>query len=181
MIPRPAKLSELGGLFVGGSSMRIPETAYKLFVWGGAAVVGAAFLLWLSEIIVGLVLIVSVLYTAIHLLTRFGEWYTGTYVSDDRVTRAPSVLRSSPHRRADPSVRPQRPAMTPSDQDLSGTPDEATWQPDWQLDAARAQELDDYYRDDEWEAEESRQQAAEEAMDGAAEGLGRGEDEDGRW
>ena len=133
--------------------MRLPETAYRLFVWGAAAVLGAAVLLWLSEIIVGLVLIVSVLYTAIHLLTRFGEWYTETYVSDDRATRAPSgLLRSSSAVVADPIVPPHDPAMTPSDQDLSGVPEnEVRWQPDWQLDdAARAladQELDNYYRE----------------------------------
>ena len=71
--------------------------------------------------------------------------------------------------------------------------DEARWQPDWQVDeAAREQDLDDYYReladegrgcaaDYDGETEGSQLQALEEAMDGAPDGLGMGEDEDGRW
>ena len=176
--------------------MRVPETAYGLFVWSAAAAVGAALLLWLWEILVGLVLVGSVLYAAIHLLIRFGKWYTDTHVSDNRAP--PSVsLRSPSTAVPSPTLSPRGPAMTPDEPDLSGVPeDEARWQPDTQLDdAARAladQELDNYYRDladerhgcavdRELEAEESRLQAAEEAMDGAAEGLGTGEDEDGRW
>ena len=178
--------------------MFVRETAYKLFVWSAAAVVGAAFLLWLPEFLVGLVLVGSVLYTAIHLLARFGEWYTDTYISDDRATRTPSVsLRSRSIAVPDPTPRPSGPAMTSGDQDFSGVPeDEAGWQPDWRLDdAAHAladQDLDDYYReladdgrgcaaDYEWEREESQLQALEEARDGVPEGLGMGEDEDGRW
>ena len=178
--------------------MRVHETAYMLFVWGAAIVVGVAFLLWLSEIVVGLVLILSVLYTAVHLLTRFGEWYTDTHAGDDRATRTPSISLRSPARAVpDLTPAPRGPAMTPVDQDLpGGQEDDAAWEPDWQLDdAARAvadQDLDDYYReladdgrgcaaDHEWETEESRLRALEEAMDGAPEGLGAGDDEDGRW
>ena len=175
------------------------ETAYKLFVWSAATVVGVAFLFWLSEILAGLVLVGSVLYTAIHLLTRFGEWYTDTYASDDRVTRTPSVSLRSPSSAVPDRIRrcPRVVRPTPGDEDLSCVPeDEAGWQPDWQLDAAaRAladQDLDDYYReladegrgcaaDYEWETEESQLQALEETMDSAPEGLGMGEDEDGRW
>ena len=90
--------------------------------------------------------------------------------------------------------------MTPGEQDLHAVrEDEARWQPDWQLDDAALQryaladqDLDDYYReladekrgcaaDYNGEAEESQLQALKEAMDGAPEGLGTGEDEDGRW
>ena len=67
--------------------MRVSETAYRFFVWSAATVVGVAFLLWLSEIFVSLVVIGSILYTAVRLLTRFGE----SYVSDDRATRTPPV------------------------------------------------------------------------------------------
>ena len=181
--------------------MRVSETAYKFFVWSAATVVGVAFLLWLSEIFVGLVVIGSILYTAVHLLTRFGEWYGESYVSDDRATRTPPVaLRSSSIAVPDPKLSPRGPAMTPGEQDLHAVrEDEARWQPDWQLDdvalqrsALADQDLDDYYReladekracaaDYEEEAAESQLQALKEAMDGAPEGLGTGEDEGGRW
>ena len=51
--------------------MRVSETAYKFFVWSAVTVVGVAFLLWLSEIFVGLVVIGSILYTAVQV--RSGE------------------------------------------------------------------------------------------------------------
>ena len=184
--------------------MRVSETAHKFFVWSAATVVGVAFLLWLSEIFVGLVVIGSILYTAVHLLThplhRFGEWYGESYVSDDRAARTPPVaLRSPSITVPDPKVAPRGPVMTIGEQDLHPVrKDEARWQPDWQLDdgalqryALADQDLDDYYReladeergcaaDYEWQAEESQLQALEEA-NGAPEGLGTGEDEDGRW
>ena len=181
--------------------MRVSETAYKFIVWSAATVVGVAFLLWFSEIFVGLVVIGSILYTAVHLLTGFGEWYGESYVSDDRATRTqPVALRSSSIAVPDTKLSPRGPAMTPGEQDLHAVrEDEARWQPDWQLDdvalqrsALADQDLDDYYReladekrgcaaDYEGEAAESHLQALKEAMDGAPEGLGTGEDEGGRW
>ncbi|MCY4600696.1 MAG: hypothetical protein OXF27_12360 [Acidobacteria bacterium] len=181
--------------------MHISETAYKFFVWSASTVVGLAFLLWLSEIFVGLVVIGSILYTAVHLLTRFGEWYAESYGSDDRATRNPPVApRSTLITTPDPKLPPPGLAVTLGEQDHHAVrEDEARWQPAWQFDDAALhsssladQDPDDYYGElahderrcaanDEWETEESQLQALEEEMDGAPEGLGVGDDEDGRW
>ena len=61
------------------------------------AVVGIVVLGWFwenREAIVGLVVIGSVLYTAVHLLTRFGEWYTGTHDSDARAASRHGPFRA---------------------------------------------------------------------------------------
>ena len=158
--------------------MQVRDTVYKLVVWSGVAIVGAAFLLWLSEILIGLILVGSVLYTAIHLLTRFGEWYADTFVSNDRAPRTPLVSSPSPSVAVrDPTSPARDHAVGPGDEDFPSVPeDEAGWQPVWQVDdAARAQadqDLDGYYReladegrgcaaDYEWEPEESQLEAAE--------------------
>ena len=151
---------------------------HRWFVWSTTAVIGIAFLLWLSDILVGLVVVVGILYAAVHLISRSGT-ATGKDPSPDGRDTANGTLSRA-------SRTPPRSTLDILDSGTNGKDedDDDYFQRQAQADA----EIDAYYAG---LAADARGCAADDGEvfepeafdggDGAAEGLGPGEDEDGRW
>ena len=153
---------------------------HRWFVWSTTTVIGVAFLLWLSDVLVGLVVVVGILYATVHLISRSGTATGKDPSPDGRETANGTLIRAS--------GTPPRSTLDILDSGTNGKDENADdyFQRQAQADA----EIDAYYAGlasdargcaADYDDGEVFEPEAFDGGDGAAEGLGPGEDEDGRW
>ena len=160
---------------------------FPLILQIGFVVAFLGWLLWNSELLLGLALLLCALYGALQLLLRFAEWYTSDYGGVQGSAAAPN-----------PGFPESAPVSAPNHSDLYGPSiDEGPSSSEWEFDdeGERERQADrdrgDYYSGWDWDEEGSYGCDADyeldyedsqlDALDGVPEGMGPGEDEDGRW
>ena len=72
---------------------------HRWFVWSTTTAIGVAFLLWLSDVLVGLVVVVGILYATVHLISRSGTATGKDPSPDGRDTANGTLSRASGTRR----------------------------------------------------------------------------------